>query len=318
MTQGLVRPPHPTDLVALLAFRRHPQTRALTTSAWPRVQPELRPLALLRLLHAAIRADCVWVALAGPAVLGMVSARPRAKGLIWDVEHLHVRGDQLPVATELLERVVERAGAASARRVLLELPAGDEGAEPARRAGFERYGRATLYVLRPPFKAKREDVFAARPRLRADELALFQLYNAAVPAHVRTAEAMTQEEWVGLHRGSRPWAPTIFGDRQQYVWELGATLAGQLEVVYGQRSQYLELLVHPRYEAATDKMLRAALAQTSEKAPVYCVARDYQAGLAAALEREGFRPVGESELFVRQVALRVRERGLVTAKAMSG
>src|SRR5262249_50147111 len=166
----------------------------------------------------------------------------------------------------------------------------------------ERYAASTVFRLTPPFLLDKSNSFAARPRLRADEHQLFQLYNAAVPAPVRAAEAMTYEEWSALHRGSKRWKPSLLGDRHQFVWDLGAGLVGWMEVVYGQKSQFLEFLVEPHYENMLDRMLRYALTQISEKAPIYATARDYQASLGSALERASFAPAGEVEILVRQLA----------------
>ena len=172
--------------------------------------------------------------------------------------------------------------------------------------------------MSPGFKFERTDLFEARPRLRADEQALFQLYMAAVPAPVRSAEAMTLEEWAALYPGRKRWQPSFTGSRQQYVWELGTTLVGWLEITFGQRSQYLEMLIHPRYEDAADRLLRYALLQTSLKAPVYVTPREYQPHLSSALERAGFKLVGRHDLFVKLLAARVREPRLVPANVVGG
>jgi hypothetical protein len=175
-----------------------------------------------------------------------------------------------------------------------------------------------LYVLSPGFKVERTDAFEARPRLRADEQALFQLYMSAVPAPVRAAEAMTLEEWAALYPGRRRWQPSFTGSRQQYVWELGTSMVGWMELTFGQRSQYIELLVNPRYEDAADRLVRYALLQVSTKAPVYVLAREYQTALASALQRTGFRLAAQHELFVKLLAARVREPRLVTANLVGG
>jgi hypothetical protein len=161
-------------------------------------------------------------------------------------------------------------------------------------------------------------LYEARPRLRADEQGLFQLYVAAVPAPVRAAEAMTLEEWAALFPGRRRWQPSFTGSRQQFVWELGTSLVGWLEITFGQRSQFIELLIHPRYEEAADRLLRYALLQVSPRAPVYVSARDYQAPLAAALEHAGFAQAGRHDLYVKLLAARVAEPRLVPAKVVGG
>jgi hypothetical protein len=250
--------------------------------------------------------------------VGLATARPRAGGLAWDVVHLYADAEADTAAADLLEQVATDAGSHASRRVFLETPVGGRGADVARRAAFERFTSSELFVLMPGFKAERTDIFEARPRLRADEQALFQLYMAAVPAPVRAAEAMTLEEWAALYPGKKRWQPSFTGTRQQFVWELGTSVVGWMELTFGQRSQYVELLVNPRYEDAADRLVRYALLQVSPKAPVYILAREYQASLAQALQRSGFRVAGQHELFVKLLAARVREPRLVTANLVGG
>jgi hypothetical protein len=264
-------------------------------------------------------AQRAWVAEHNGRLVGLAIARPRAGGLVWDVVSLHAEPAVEQVAGDLLEEVTAHVGARAARRVFLEAPSGARAQDVARRAGFERFTSGELYVLAPGFKVERTDLFEARPRLRADEHDLFQLYTASVPAPVRSAEALTLEEWAGLFPGRRFWQPS-FGTRQQFVWELGTSLVGWLEITFGQRSQYMDILVHPRYEDATDRLLRYALLQTSPKAAVYVSAREYQPYLASALTRLGFGPVqgGRHDLFVKLLAARVREPRLVPANVVGG
>jgi hypothetical protein len=259
-----------------------------------------------------------WLAESGGRVVGLAMARPRAGGLVWDVSHLHADADADQAGADLLEQVAVCAGTRAARRVFLETPSGARGIDVARRAGFERFTSSESFVLAPGFKAERTDVFEARPRLRVDEQMLFQLYMAAVPAPVRAAEAMTLEEWGALYPGRKRWQPSFTGSRQQYVWELGTSLVGWMELTFGQRSQYIELLVNPRYEEAADRLVRYALLQVSPKASVYVVVREYQSSLGLALQRAGFRVAASHELFVKLLAARVREPRLVTANLVGG
>jgi len=318
----LVRTLRPIDVVALASFQRRAGSTEITAHNWPRVEPESGRVPYMTLVSNSVGArpgrQRSWVAEHDGRIVGLVVARPRAGGLVWDVVHLHVGDGAERVAADLLEQVVACASSHAARRVFLEVPAGGPGLEVARRAAFERFSSTELYVLAPGFKVERTDLFEARPRLRADEQSLFQLYTSAVPAPVRAAEAMTLEEWAALYHGRKRWQPSFSGSRQQFVWELGTSLVGWLEVTFGQRSQFMELLVHPRYEDAADRLLRYALLQVSPKAPVYVTAREYQPHLASALQRAGFRRAAEHELFVKLLAARVREPGLVTANVVGG
>jgi hypothetical protein len=318
----LVRTLRPIDVVALASFQRRNGGTEITAHNWPRVEPETGHVPYLNLLSTSLAhrpgGQRGWVAEQDGRMVGLATARPRAGGLVWDVANLHAVLGENTIAADLLEQVAACAGSHAARRVFLEAPAGGRGQDVARRAAFERFTSSDLFVLAPGGKIERTDLFEARPRLRADEQTLFQLYNASVPAPVRAAEAMTLEEWGALYPGRKRWQPSFSGSRQQYVWELGTSMVGWLELTFGQRSQFMDLLVHPRYEDAADRLLRYALLQVSPKAPVYVTVREYQPYLASALQRAGFRLVARHELFVRLLAARVREPRLVTANVVGG
>jgi hypothetical protein len=318
----LVRTLRPVDVLSLASFQRGGGGTEISAHSWPRVEPESGRLPYLKLVTGSVArrpgGHRTWVAESNGHLAGLAMARPRAGGLVWDVVHLHAEADSDTVGADLLEHVAVCAGSHAARRVFLETPIGGRGIDVARRAAFDRFTSSELYVLSPGFKVERTDVFEARPRLRADEQSLFQLYMASVPAPVRAAEAMTLEEWAALYPGRKRWQPSFTGSRQQYVWELGTSMVGWMELTFGQRSQYVELLVNPRYEDAADRLVRYALLQVSPKAPVYFLAREYQPSLASALQRTGFRLAAQHELFVKLLAARVREPRLVTANLVGG
>lgn len=318
----LVRTLRPIDVVSLASFRRRQSGTEITAHSWPRTEPDSRRLPYVSLLSTSLAprpgGQRSWVAVDGDRVAGLAVTRPRAGGLVWDVAHLHARPGENATASDLLDEVASSAAAHAVRRLFLETPSRSRGQEVARRAAFERFTSSDVFVLPPGSTFERTDQFEARPRLRADEQSLFQLYTAAVPAPVRAAEAMSLEEWGALYPGRTRWQPSFSGARQQFVWELGTTLVGWLEITFGARSQFMELLVHPRYEDATDRLLRYALLQLSPKAPVYVNVREYQPYLASALQRTGFRLSAQHDLFVRLLAVRVREPRLVTANVVGG
>src|SRR6266851_1403185 len=182
----LVRSLRPIDVVALASFQRHAAATEITAHNWPRVEPESRRVPYLNMVSASLAhrpgGQRGWVAEQDGRLVGLAVARPRAGGLVWDVANLHARPGEDTVAADLLDKAVVCAGSHAARRVFLEAPAGGRGQDVARRAAFERFTSSELYVLAAGSKAERTDLFEARPRLRADEQTLFQLYNAAVPA----------------------------------------------------------------------------------------------------------------------------------------
>jgi hypothetical protein len=308
------------DLVGVAMFLRRATTTELTSHTWPRVQPEAGhlPTGVSIWQTLGMSWERGWVSSSSNGIDGLAVARPRAGGLVWDVEHLLVGDAQVDVAEQLLEAVGQYAVTHGARRIFVEVPNTEASAGLAQRAGFEQYTTTSLYKLPAPFKIPQLETLDGRPRLRADEIPLFNLYGAAVPQMVRAAEELTHDEWSALHRGRKKWSPALIGDRHQYVWEIGASLAGWLEVVYGQKSQYLELLIDPKYETMIDRMVAFAMKQLSEKAAVYVSVRPYQAVLGAALERRGFVVGARYDIYVRQLSVRVPEATLVPANIVGG
>jgi hypothetical protein len=308
------------DLVGVAMFLRRPGTQELTSHTWPRVQPETGHLPVGSSVWQTfgLSWERVWTSSGARGFDGLAVARPRAGGLVWDVEHLIVDGGDEGIAEQLLEAVGQHAVTHGARRLFVEVPGGEAGASLAKRAGYEQYTTTTLYKLMAPFKIPELETLDGRPRLRADEQPLFNLYGAAVPQLVRAAEALTYDEWSALHRGRKKWSPALIGDRHQYVWEIGASLAGWLEVIYGQKSQYLEFMIDPKYETMIDRMVAFAMKQLSEKAAVYVSVRPYQSVLGAALERRGFVVGGRYDIYVRQLSVRVPDTTLVPANIVGG
>ena len=312
----MIRPLRPTDIVALSGLNAQAALVEVTSQTWPRVQPESGHLSHLALLSHSLTRPVdrrqAWVCTSRSGVRGIAIAKSRAGGLAWDVEHLYAEEDR--DAAALLDHLCGQAAHAAVRRVFMETPSGPRGIDIGRRAGFDRYTSAQLFYL--PAQAPRQqlETFGARPRLRADEQPLFQLYNAAVPLKVRRAEALTYEEWAALYGGRHKWAPTLFGERQQLVWEFGTWLIGWMEVVFGSRSQFLEVLIGPDGERHIDEMIAYAVSQTSPKAPLYATAREYQPALASGLQRAGFREVSDVDIHVRQLAARVPNPTLVPAQ----
>lgn len=307
----------PTDAVAAGLLQSRHKAHEVAAPTWPRTPPENHRPTFFRLLGdlaASTRGACkLGVASANGRISGFIVVRARAGGLVWDVEHLISEDDVS--AVQLLRWASERAASMHGRRVFIDLPAEGALASVAPRAGFERYLQGHTYRLDSGFDRDQKDALPARPRLRSDEIGLFQLYNLAVPANVRAAEALTHEEWTALYPGRKVWAPSILGDRQDFVWELGPGLVGWMRVIFGQRSQHLYLLVNPSYEGYAERMIRNALGQLSPKAPVLVDVREYETGLRTALENVGFRRGPEYASWVRHLTERVKEPSIVAVGA---
>jgi len=308
-----------TDAPALFAFQHRPERLELVAPSWPNVLKADGSIPIWRLLSQSVAQPALrrqtWLLVEGNRIQGVLVARARCGGLVWDITHLQVAASRTAAALELLAHCAEQAVRYGVRKIFLETALDDEGMQLARSAGFRQYTEAKLFLLGEPAAVDKRDQFGARPRLRCDEQPLFHLYTAAVPAAVRAAEAMTYEEWAALHKGPRRWSPSLLGDRHQYVWELGPGLAGWMEITFGQQSQHLEMLVDPRHEGLCDRMVRYALSEMSDRAPIFATVRSYQDALQRSLTRLGFEPAAESAVNVRQLAVQVREPALAPARA---
>jgi hypothetical protein len=312
----MIRAIRATDALAISLPRAAREARDLTARTWPRTPPEnwrpALPQLLLRAIAPAPNENPIGVDYRDGRVTGLVLTDSRAGGLIWDVEHL--RANNVESAVELLRWTCDRGRSTrQVRRVFVDTPVQGIGADAARRAGFQQYTEGGSYRLDPGFTRDEIEPFPARPRLRSDEHELFQLYNTVVPANVRSAEALTLEEWGALYPGRKLWAPRVLGDRQDYVWELGSHIAGWMRVIYGQRAQHLELLIHPMYESYADRMVNNAITQMGTKAPVLIDVREYQGAVRDALERGNFHRVDDFLAWVVQLAERVPELRLKVA-----
>src|SRR5690606_7092027 len=103
---------------------------------------------------------------------------------------------------------------------------------------------------------------------------LFKLYNLAVPLNVRSAEAMTCDEWVALHHGSHRWSGSLFGAQEDFVWQSNDTLAALMEWRVGRRSQHFTLLVHPNYRSLVESLLYFVIGQARDRLPLYGTVRE--------------------------------------------
>ncbi|HZU04422.1 MAG TPA: hypothetical protein VFB73_00470 [Chloroflexota bacterium] len=313
-----IRALRPTHLVGLRALDNRPSCAEITAPVWPRVCDGDSRLPLWSLLPHSMAHPTgqrrAWVHVSPDGIDGLVVSRARCGGLVWDVRHLWVDSTRESVAEELLRQVCTEAALRGARRVFLETGLDEPATTIARQAGFAQYTRAMVYAAPAGPREACGTLVPGRPRLRGDEHRLFQLYNAAVPAPVRAAEALTLEEWLALHKGPRRWTPGLFVDRYQYVWDVEDSLVAWMELACSPRGQQAEWLVHPAHGSLCDSLVAYALTQVNPKLPFYVTCREYQVALRSALERTGFALVGERAVFVRQLTVRLPERRSVVVR----
>lgn len=313
-----IRTIRPTDLVPLISFFRDGSHCEITARVWPEVWDSSNTRVVWNLISRLVTRpgdSQVWVCLGGSGVTSLGIARPRAGNLAWDVANLFVSEDDRTAAVDLLEHLAGEASRKGVRRVFLSTPQDNDLGRIAKQAGFINYTSETLYSCPLPVTQNDGELLRPRPRLRQDTHALFRLYNSAVPCRVRSAEAITLDEWISLEKGNRLWAPSLGGSRQHFVWEEKDELVGWLQLSFGAKSQHVELLAHPSKRKDIDNMVLYALTQISPRAPVYVSVREYQPEVASVLQRLGATAVVDYLICARELAVRVPSRALAPAGA---
>ncbi|HEY3081027.1 MAG TPA: hypothetical protein VGM69_14135 [Chloroflexota bacterium] len=314
----MIRALRPTDLPAFLAFR----TRAAANAA---ALAHRRParLSLREMLgrSLALRPGVeTWVQIENGQIHGLIAARARFGTDVWDIDQLMIAPslDDDRVCLRLLDHLCSAAVEEGVLKVFLRLPEESPWATATRQAGFVHYTSEQIYVLPAMEPLERPSLAGLRPRRPADHLALFHLYSAAVPAHVRQIEAMTLQEW----RWNDNWGfasvasvrPALSRRRRDLVVQGETDLTAWLQVQTHSRS--VRLLNDAESGLEPGLLLRRALAELAPPGPVACPVRDYQGELVAPLEDLGFVPGESHALFARLLAARIPERRLVPARVV--
>lgn len=179
--------------------------------------------------------------------------------------------------------------------------------------GFRSYARQTIWRLPHHQLAGRTHSISAdiRPRSKADDWALQQLYMRTVPKAVQMAEGMD---------GDPPVKPPILdwwgpGTCNCFVLEKRQEVIGALQFIQGTRSVWLQLWTDMNNPdtTITHELLRYGLMLTQKRElnrPVYVGVCDYHGGLSAILADYGFAPVTDRVKLVRPVVKWIREPAL--------
>lgn len=306
-----------TDVVAYLAFRnRAVLNEALLQPEDTPSTPSLRSGFLGRSFELGRQS---WVHLDHGQLDGLVAARPRVGGDVWDVDQLIVMptAEASTVYRELLGHLSAAARDGGVQKVFLRVRSDSPAQLSARRAGFFEYTHELVYRL--PEVARRAELAPApfRPRRRVHHHAIFQLYSAAVPCQVRAVEGMTLQEWrLADGWGFRPTDLRVglSPRRRDFVHEREGKVVAWLQV--DTKACRLHLLTHPNESSEPIRAtLRYGLEQLRSDGPATCAVRAYQPLLAGLLEEEGFGLRAEHTLLGQSLAVRLPQRQFVPARA---
>lgn len=246
-----------------------------------------------------------FVACAGQRLVGFAQFQTAAPDQRWRLLAMGASVgvfDADPVWDALLTHAVRDAGLRGAKRLFARIPSDLPMVAAMRRSGWSPYSVETVYAASSVERRRRPT--SVRAQTQADTWAIHQVYNAAVPRPVQTAEAYTSHRWD--LRAPRPGNPGQVASG--WVLEDGHEMVGYARAMSRAGTHVLELVFLPGRSDILDDLLSGVLAALPNPPArrVLCAVRAYQTEVATALEERGFDAVLEQELLVRYTTANVR------------
>ena len=257
----------------------------------------------LTMLSAAL--DEVSLALVGDgSTLAIASARRRSAAKCWEITRLFARDGVDALLPDLLEGAATFAAKRGCERIVLRLRYDDPLVDVARRGGYFPRISQTLFRRESALECKLAPYIAdgaiMRKRARSDDYALFRLYNAATPLHIRTHIGMSIDQWLA-------WRERAGRSCAEFVCDRDGGAIGGVRLFRIGGVWALEVEAHPDYAGIAAALLDFGLAQVSTNAPVICLAAAHQEVLANALTDRGFDRRGEFISVIKVMPLTVRD-----------
>jgi hypothetical protein len=307
----MIRSLYPIDLILFLFF----SSRLLPNEAMARDNPGkgslLSPETFLEHWLPLKSRRHTWVSASGVRTLGVVSIKSCSSPTVWQIDYLQASDEESCLA--LLDRVSTAAAKRGVRRLFLRLLSTSPLIDGARHVGFSCYGVDYLYRYHGEGgrrSAEASGPYFLRPRSSGDEYGLFELYNAAVPLQVRTAEGMALEEWQGS-RECGSWLEQHW----EFVLQKQGGIVGWLRVNAARGIGCFEIMSHQLDEDDLEWLVNYSLMCLGGKPTVFFIVSAFQGQLLELLGRLGFEQVAEYSALVKEIALRVREPHFVPMRA---
>ena len=280
------------------------------------------PLSLIR------SSDSIWIHQRGAFADGLARVERDERG-DWTIVELDAVDDA--ARARLLARVAREAGRHGVVRLHVACAEDVATLTLLGCAGFQPYARETLYVRKGGLSSGARAALAAlRLAQPSDALRIAQLMSVTTPPAVSRMELIDAREWERAAAGT--WAPRAsitpllrLADQSAFVLD-GAAGEADAWVHLGvarergeEHPHALRISLLPGVDAAP--LIGASLAEIGERAArvgtaengVLAVARSYEGGLGAALAAQGFAPIGDLRLAVRDARARVTAPGMVPA-----
>lgn len=211
--------------------------------------------------------------------------------------------DAVAIWYRLLAECVQVIGARGGQRVFAQIPIGNGAEDVLRQAGFNVYAREDIFCLSrfPSGLGKTHLLRRQRPR---DGWNLLRLYTELTPRPVQLAEGMLSPEGQGGKLGD-------WWDQMRsagYVLEKDGELAGAVRLQRGRAAYWMRLGLHPQARDEAEELVRGALALlwAAPPRPIYCSVREYESGIADALQALGFEYQQTRCLLVKHTTARAQ------------
>ncbi|HLI91168.1 MAG TPA: hypothetical protein VKV37_20935 [Ktedonobacteraceae bacterium] len=279
------------------------------------VESHLPPPPILRNIFPLNPASRTWICEDHWRLLGFAQVCERPSHNAWDMSYLasmaHRDVSSEEVLTALLEYTLEMAATHGILRIFAKVEDEIPELDLFMRTGFQRYARELTYVYEPGARPVEDE--APLPSLRRwsrhHVWGLHQLYHAVTPQRVQMAELLdNSEEYAKLNVGSQsPFASLFARGDENYVCDVGVRLGAWLRISRGHGSapHRIFLHVHPEHAELAEPLLRFGIRRLQEVdvRRIYCLVREYDSFVIAALRNSGFEQTSTRVLLVRHMAL---------------
>jgi hypothetical protein len=307
----VIRNLHLTDLTRQMVGGRlrgpdHAFTRGRLAGS--RHEISFLELAQLGLTPSSVQRQALAM-VSGLHLLAVSVVRPRQGPRAWEVARLYVSSKGEEGSDALLEECAVSVGKQGGERLFLRVEDGSPMETAARHTGFVAGPQEEVYV--PGGEASAEDRFAMlqmRPMQSADLHDVFRLYNASVPASIRSAYALTMDQWQDARERTE-------GGADEFVWEREGHLRGWVRVVYEGERPTIDAMLHPDESAAARLLCGEALRLCDRDKQPGWVVQEHQLDLLRALEQNGWTSKRAYRLFIKPLAKPVEQVSMSAVQA---
>ncbi len=246
----------------------------------------------------------------GMDVSSLASARVRSGVRAWEVDRLYLPDQEPEKALDLLEQVVQCAGARGAERVFLRVTLDSPITDLARKTGFYPYFEETHLAAQESSQvlAQHSDVigemskFALEEPTASDFHGLFQLYCASTPQRVREGIGLTIDQWHDSQEAFQTHG-------SETVLKIDGKVVGWWAQRPFRKTSAGRMQWHPNHPELVSHLIQLSRQTQNWLIP------SYQENIVDLLTRQGFHDAGHYIMLIKTVAVPVRSRELSYVEA---